>query len=148
MIISVSPNTEVLFDCSSFATVSMLSAVSNLGVGGTEDLPSRILPTGSSTVCSPYAVWLLVVSMTVHFYSQSSGNQCNSAKSPQIVVGPRLTLFIGTLCYALYVGALRWYVQSWNVRVLDSFMRHHAVCSKACRDCVMAVSCSRSEGKY
>lgn len=28
----------------------------------------------------------------------------------KLVIGPRLTLFIGTLGYALYVGALWWYV--------------------------------------
>ncbi|OBZ78180.1 hypothetical protein A0H81_02718 [Grifola frondosa] len=69
--------------------VGMTCAVSNLGAGGTQDVV--LSDTSQGVLYGMFALTGLV-----------SGGICN-------VLGPKLTLFIGTLGYALYVGALWWY---------------------------------------
>jgi MFS family permease len=64
----------------------MFSAVSNLGAGGTQDV--ALSDTANGVLYGLFALTGLV-----------SGGICN-------LLGPRLTLFFGTLGYALYVGSL------------------------------------------
>ncbi|KAF8530043.1 MFS general substrate transporter [Hysterangium stoloniferum] len=64
----------------------MTSALSNLGAGGTQDV--SLSDTANGIHYGFFAIMGLV-----------SGGVCN-------VLGPPLTLFLGTLGYALYVGAL------------------------------------------
>ncbi|KAF8582939.1 MFS general substrate transporter [Ramaria rubella] len=76
----------VLVGITCFATVGMFSAVSNLGAGGTQNV--TLSDTANGVLYGVFALSGFV-----------SGGICN-------VLGPSLTLFIGTLGYALYVGAL------------------------------------------
>lgn len=76
----------ILVGITCFGTVGMFSAVSNLGAGGTQDI--TLSDTSNGVLYGMFAVTGLV-----------SGGINN-------LIGPRLTLFIGTLGYALYVGAL------------------------------------------
>ncbi|KAH9887364.1 MFS general substrate transporter [Cubamyces lactineus] len=76
----------VLVGITCFATVGMFSAVSNLGAGGLSDI--ALSDTSNGVLYGCFAITGLV-----------SGGICN-------LLGPRLTLFIGTLGYALYVGSL------------------------------------------
>ncbi|GBE89260.1 MFS general substrate transporter [Sparassis latifolia] len=76
----------VLVGITCFATVGMFSAVSNLGAGGTQDV--TLSDTANGVLYGMFAVTGLI-----------SGGINN-------LLGPRLTLFFGTLGYALYVGAL------------------------------------------
>ncbi|RDX45382.1 MFS general substrate transporter [Lentinus brumalis] len=76
----------VLVGITCFATVGMFSAVSNLGAGGISDV--SLSDTSNGVLYGVFAVTGLV-----------SGGISN-------LLGPRLTLFIGTLGYALYVGSL------------------------------------------
>ncbi|KAH9948043.1 MFS general substrate transporter [Amylocystis lapponica] len=76
----------VLVGMTCFATVGMFSAVSNLGAGGTQDI--ALSDTANGVLYGCFAITGLV-----------AGGINN-------LLGPRLTLFIGTLGYALYVGAL------------------------------------------
>ncbi|KAF9506195.1 hypothetical protein BS47DRAFT_1321920 [Hydnum rufescens UP504] len=85
----------VLVGITCFATVGMFSAVSNLGAGGTEDV--ALSDTANGVLYGVFALTGLV-----------SGGINN-------VLGPRITLFIGSLGYALYVGAL-WCYQTQNTR--------------------------------
>ncbi|GJJ14230.1 hypothetical protein Clacol_008493 [Clathrus columnatus] len=88
------PTTQVvLVGITCFATVGMFSAVSNLGAGGQQDV--SLSDTSNGVLYGFFAVTGLI-----------SGGICN-------VLGPPLTLFIGTLGYALYVGAL-WCHQTTN----------------------------------
>ncbi|OBZ77670.1 UNC93-like protein 2 [Grifola frondosa] len=90
------PMTQVvLVGMTCFATVGMFSAVSNLGAGGTQDVV--LSDTSQGVLYGMFALTGLV-----------SGGICN-------VLGPKLTLFIGTLGYALYVGAL-WCFQTQGTR--------------------------------
>lgn len=83
------PTTQVvLVGITCFATVGMFSAVTNLGAGGQQDV--SLSDTSNGVLYGFFAVVGLV-----------SGGICN-------LLGPPLTLFIGTLGYALYVGALWW----------------------------------------
>ncbi|KAI0784071.1 MFS general substrate transporter [Abortiporus biennis] len=85
----------VLVGITCFATVGMFSAVSNLGAGGTQDV--TLSDTSNGVLYGLFAVTGLI-----------SGGINN-------VLGPRITLFIGTLGYALYVGAL-WCFQTQGTR--------------------------------
>ncbi|KAI0634681.1 MFS general substrate transporter [Trametes polyzona] len=76
----------VLVGITCFATVGMFSAVSNLGAGGLSDI--TLSDTSQGVLYGCFAITGLV-----------SGGISN-------ILGPRLTLFIGTLGYALYVGSL------------------------------------------
>ncbi|KAI0360291.1 MFS general substrate transporter [Trametes cingulata] len=76
----------VLVGITCFATVGMFSAVSNLGAGGLSDV--ALSDTSNGVLYGCFAITGLV-----------SGGINN-------LLGPRLTLFIGTLGYALYVGSL------------------------------------------
>ncbi|KZT07911.1 MFS general substrate transporter [Laetiporus sulphureus 93-53] len=81
------PMTQVvLVGITCFATVGMYSAISNLGAGGTQNI--TLSDTANGVLYGLFAVTGLV-----------SGSISN-------ILGPRLTLFIGTLGYALYVGSL------------------------------------------
>ncbi|KAI0819382.1 MFS general substrate transporter [Trametes gibbosa] len=71
---------------SSFATVGMFSAVSNLGAGGLSNI--TLSDTSQGVLYGLFAVTGLI-----------SGGINN-------LLGPRLTLFLGTLGYAIYVGSL------------------------------------------
>ncbi|KAI0088921.1 MFS general substrate transporter [Irpex rosettiformis] len=79
----------------SFATVGMFSAVSNLGAGGLQDV--ALADTSNGVLYGLFAVTGLV-----------AGGFNN-------LLGPKITLFIGTLGYALYVGAL-WCFQTQGTR--------------------------------
>ncbi|EIW52009.1 MFS general substrate transporter [Trametes versicolor FP-101664 SS1] len=82
-----SPTAQVVlvgFTC--FATAGMFSAVSNLGAGGLSDI--TLSDTSQGVLYGLFAVTGLV-----------SGGINN-------LLGPRLTLFLGTLGYAVYVGSL------------------------------------------
>ncbi|EIW52066.1 MFS general substrate transporter [Trametes versicolor FP-101664 SS1] len=82
-----SPMAQVVvvgFTC--FATVGMFSAVSNLGAGGLSDI--TLSDTSQGVLYGLFAVTGLI-----------SGGINN-------LLGPRLTLFLGTLGYAVYVGSL------------------------------------------
>jgi len=85
----------VLVGVTCFATVGMFSAVSNLGAGGTQDVV--LSDTANGVLYGTFALSGLV-----------SGGINN-------LLGPRLTLFFGTLGYALYVGAL-WCFQTQGTR--------------------------------
>ncbi|KAL1941804.1 hypothetical protein VTO73DRAFT_6804 [Trametes versicolor] len=76
----------VLVGITCFATVGMFSAVSNLGAGGLSDI--TLSDTSQGVLYGTFAITGLV-----------SGGISN-------LLGPRLTLFLGTLGYALYVGSL------------------------------------------
>ncbi|TCD71158.1 hypothetical protein EIP91_012106 [Steccherinum ochraceum] len=88
----------VLVGITCFANPGMFSAVGNLGAGGTQDV---VLSDVSNLVL--YGLFALT--------GLVSGSINN-------ILGPRLTLFFGTLGYALYVGSLwcfqvqgtRWFV--------------------------------------
>ncbi|EIN11194.1 hypothetical protein PUNSTDRAFT_62537 [Punctularia strigosozonata HHB-11173 SS5] len=73
----------------------MYSAISNLGAGGTQDVALSDTANGVH-----YGIFALM--------GVVSGSVNN-------ILGPRSTLFLGTLGYALYVGAL-WCFQSQGVR--------------------------------
>ncbi|OCH83821.1 MFS general substrate transporter [Obba rivulosa] len=81
----------VLVGITCFATVGMFSAVSNLGAGGTQDV--SLSDTSNGVLYGFFAVVGII-----------SGGITN-------LLGPKLTLFFGTLGYALYVGAL-WCLQT------------------------------------
>ncbi|EIN11162.1 hypothetical protein PUNSTDRAFT_50256 [Punctularia strigosozonata HHB-11173 SS5] len=90
------PTTQVvLVGITCFATVGMFSAVSNLGAGGTQDV--SLSDTSNGVLYGMFALTGLI-----------SGGINN-------LLGPRLTLFFGTLGYALYVGAL-WCFQTQGTR--------------------------------
>ena len=86
----------------------MFSAVTNLGAGGTKDI--ALSDTSNAVLNATFALaglvsgginnrkyfhWHIVIGP--HIFSVA------------LVLGPRITLCIGTLGYALYVGALWWY---------------------------------------
>ncbi|KAF7790590.1 hypothetical protein EIP86_001546 [Pleurotus ostreatoroseus] len=82
-----SPMTQVvLVGITCFATVGMFSAVSNLGAGGTQSI--SLSDTSNAVLYALFAVTGLI-----------SGGINN-------LLGPRYTLCLGTLGYALYVGSL------------------------------------------
>ncbi|KAF7967169.1 hypothetical protein HWV62_13181 [Athelia sp. TMB] len=82
-----SPTAQVvLVGITCFATPGMFSALGNLGAGGTQNV--SLSDTANGVLYGLFALTGLV-----------SGGICN-------LLGPRLTLFIGTLGYALYVGSL------------------------------------------
>ncbi|EKM56291.1 uncharacterized protein PHACADRAFT_253342 [Phanerochaete carnosa HHB-10118-sp] len=90
------PMTQVvLVGITCFATPGMFSAVSNLGAGGTQDV--SLSDTANGVLYGMFALTGLI-----------SGGINN-------VLGPRWTLFFGTLGYALYVGAL-WCFQTQGTR--------------------------------
>jgi len=90
------PMTQVvLVGITCFATPGMYSAVSNLGAGGTQDI--SLSDTSNGVLYGLFAATGLI-----------SGGINN-------LLGPRLTLFFGTLGYALYVGAL-WCFQTQGTR--------------------------------
>jgi len=90
------PTTQVvLVGFTAFCTVGMFSAVSNLGAGGTQDV--ALSDTANGVLYGCFAIMGLF-----------SGGVNN-------VLGPRLTIFIGTLGYALYVGSL-WCFQTQGTR--------------------------------
>lgn len=91
-----SPMTQVvLVGITCFATVGMFQAVSNLGAGGTQDV--SLSDTSNGVLYGTFAVIGLI-----------SGGINN-------LLGPRWTLFFGTLGYALYLGAL-WCFQAQGTR--------------------------------
>ncbi|KAI0341296.1 MFS general substrate transporter [Trametopsis cervina] len=90
------PTTQiVLVGITCFATVGMFSAVSNLGAGGTQDV--SLSDTSNGVLYGMFAITGLI-----------AGGINN-------LLGPKLTLFIGTLGYALYVGSL-WCFQVQGTR--------------------------------
>jgi len=85
----------VLVGITCFATVGMFSAVSNLGAGGTQD--TALVDTSNGVLYGMFALTGLV-----------SGGINN-------LLGPRLTLAIGSLGYSLYIGSL-WCFQTQGTR--------------------------------
>ncbi|KAI0066654.1 hypothetical protein BV25DRAFT_1912702 [Artomyces pyxidatus] len=91
-----SPMTQiVLVGITCFATVGMFSAIQNLGAGGTQDV--ALSDTSNGVLYGLFAVTGLV-----------SGGINN-------VLGPKITLCLGSLGYALYIGAL-WCFQTQGTR--------------------------------
>jgi len=91
-----SPMTQVvLVGITCFATVGMFSAVSNLGAGGTQD--TALSDVSNGVLYGMFALTGLV-----------SGGINN-------LLGPRLTLAIGSLGYSLYIGSL-WCFQTQGTR--------------------------------
>nr|XP_031860987.1 uncharacterized protein CI109_003714 [Kwoniella shandongensis]KAA5528059.1 hypothetical protein CI109_003714 [Kwoniella shandongensis] len=78
-----------------FCSVGMFSAVSGLGAGGTQD--TALSDTANGVLYGCFAI--------MGFFSGSVNN----------VLGPRLTLSIGTMGYSLYVGSL-WAYQVHQTR--------------------------------
>ncbi|KAH9046962.1 MFS general substrate transporter [Lactarius deliciosus] len=78
-----------------FATVGMFSAVSNLGAGGLQD--TALVDTANGVLYGMFALTGLI-----------SGGINN-------LLGPRLTLSIGSLGYSLYIGSL-WCFQTQGTR--------------------------------
>lgn len=80
--------------------------------------PSQTLRTVSSTDASPSPVSSPVVSQIVSPPSHVLSDPHPPLPYPRsrrlTVLGPRLTLFFGTLGYALYVGSLWWYVDPFR----------------------------------
>lgn len=85
----------ILLGFTCFCTVGMFSAVSNLGAGGTQDVALSDIANGA--LYGLFAIMGFV-----------AGGVCN-------IIGPAFTLFLGTLGYALYVGAL-WCHQTQGTR--------------------------------
>ncbi|KAI0275376.1 MFS general substrate transporter [Gloeopeniophorella convolvens] len=85
----------VLVGITCFATVGMFQAVSNLGAGGTQDTSLSDISNG--VLYGMFAITGLV-----------SGGINN-------ILGPRITLAIGSLGYALYIGSL-WCFQTQGTR--------------------------------
>lgn len=85
----------VLVGFTCFATVGMFSAVSNLGAGGLQD--TALVDTANGVLYGMFALTGLV-----------SGGINN-------LLGPRLTLSIGSLGYSLYIGSL-WCFQTQKTR--------------------------------
>ncbi|ORY59625.1 DUF895 domain protein [Pseudomassariella vexata] len=69
-----------------FCSVGMFSAISNLGAGGTQD--TQLSDTANGILYGTFAI--------MGFFAGSVNN----------ILGPRLTLSIGTTGYALYIGSL------------------------------------------
>ena len=100
------------FTC--FATVGMFSAVSNLGAGGTQD--TALVDTSNGVLYGMFALTGLVSGgiNNREFFSDPMimGNYHHhraSLPTPTCtVLGPRLTLAIGSLGYSLYIGSLWW----------------------------------------
>lgn len=92
----------------------MFSAVSNLGAGGTQD--TALSDTANGVLYGMFALTGLVsgginnrASLLSDPIVVDSGHHVRSASfSPHIVLGPRLTLSIGSLGYSLYIGSLWW----------------------------------------
>ncbi|KAI0695639.1 MFS general substrate transporter [Cytidiella melzeri] len=94
--IYVNPTSQIiLVGVTCFATVGMYVAVSNLGAGGTRDVALSDISNG--VLYGMFAITGLV-----------SGGINN-------LLGPKVTLFVGTLGYALYLGAL-WCFQVQGTR--------------------------------
>ncbi|EIN11279.1 MFS general substrate transporter [Punctularia strigosozonata HHB-11173 SS5] len=90
------PTTQVvLMGITCFATPGMYSALGNLGAGGTQNV--SLADTSTGVLYGFFALAGLI-----------SGGITN-------MLGPRLTLFLGTLGYALYTGAL-WCYQTQGTR--------------------------------
>ena len=93
-----------------FATVGMFSAVTNLGAGGTQDTALSDISNGVL-----YGMFSLtgLVSGGINNRAFSSlirdyrGRTHDHASFPT-VLGPRLTLCLGSLGYSLYIGSLWW----------------------------------------
>ncbi|KAI0299908.1 MFS general substrate transporter [Russula brevipes] len=85
----------VIVGITCFATVGMFSAVSNLGAGGTQD--TALTDVSNGVLYGTFALTGLV-----------SGGINN-------LLGPRLTLSIGSLGYSLYIGSL-WCFQTQGTR--------------------------------
>ncbi|CDO77572.1 hypothetical protein BN946_scf184926.g9 [Trametes cinnabarina] len=110
----------ILVGITCFATVGMFSAVSNLGAGGLSDI--TLSDTSNGVLYGCFAVTGLV-----------SGGINN-------VLGPRLTLFFGTLGYALYVGSL-WCYQTqqtgWFVIFAGAILGVSAALLWSAQGCIM-----------
>ena len=88
----------------------MFSAVSNLGAGGTQDV--ALSDTSQGVLYGMFALTGLISGGINNracpklFFRTDRSKLTQNKLFP--VLGPRLTLFIGTLGYALYVGSLWW----------------------------------------
>lgn len=85
----------VLVGFVAFCSVGMFSAISNLGAGGTQD--TQLSSTANACLYATFAIG--------GFFAGSVNN----------ILGPRLTLSIGTTGYSLYIGSL-WAYQVYGVR--------------------------------
>lgn len=86
----------------------MYSAVSNLGAGGTQDV--SLSDTSNAVLYAMFSLTGLVAGGINNRKEAHRKIVTTSHASFISVLGPRLTLFLGTLGYALYVGALWWQV--------------------------------------
>ncbi|PIL26851.1 MFS general substrate transporter [Ganoderma sinense ZZ0214-1] len=110
----------VLVGITCFATVGMFSAVSNLGAGGLSDV--ALSDTANGVLYACFALTGLI-----------SGGITN-------LLGPRLTLFFGTLGYALYVGSL-WCYQTqgtgWFIILAGALLGVSAALLWSAQGCIM-----------
>jgi hypothetical protein len=94
----------------------MFSAVSNLGAGGTQD--TALVDTSNGVLYGMFALTGLVsggINNRVSFFFSDPiimgiYHDCRaSLPTPTCtVLGPRLTLALGSLGYSLYIGSLWW----------------------------------------
>lgn len=84
----------------------MFTAVSNLGAGGTQDVVLYDISQG--VLYGTFALGGVSFRIYQQSYVHITRFQFQSILRPCIVLGPRLSLFIGTLGYVLYVGSLWW----------------------------------------
>lgn len=116
-----SPWTQiVLVGFVAFCSVGMFSAISNLGAGGTQDV--QLSDTANSVL---YACFFLG-----GFFSGSVNN----------VLGPRLTMSIGTVGYCIYLGSL-WCFQNngtrWFLILAGAILGFSASLFWSAQGCVM-----------
>ena len=99
----------------------MFSAVSNLGAGGTQDV--ALSDTSQGVLYGMFALTGLISGGINNRACPKLFFRTDRSKLTQnklfTVLGPRLTLFIGTLGYALYVGSLWWQVISPAIRTTN-----------------------------
>ncbi len=108
----------VSFVC--FATVGMFSAVSNLGAGGTQSIT-----LSNITNAVLYALFALTGLVSGSFNN---------------VFGPRITLFVGSLGYALYLAALWVYqekAQDWFLVLSGAVLGMCAALLWTAQGCIM-----------
>lgn len=84
----------------------MYVAVSNLGAGGTQDV--ALSDVSNAVLYGVFALTGLIsggINNSQHVYWFKPRSETHKLT---VVLGPKFTLFLGTLGYALYVGALWW----------------------------------------
>lgn len=108
---SYSQSSPTLVGVVFFATVGMFLAASNLGAGGTQDI--ALSDISNSVLYGCFALMGLIAGgVTNREYFADALSQTLTVRS---VLGPRFTMFLGTLGYVLYIGSL-WCFQTQGTR--------------------------------